>query len=55
MSRLVDLSGLIHLFECDLCCGADVSVGDVYCRADLRRLRGDLFAESDMPDVPVVR
>lgn len=51
----IHLSGVVHLSECDLRGGADLPVVDLHRGADLRRIGSDLLAESNLPDVSVVR
>ena len=40
---------ILHLHERDLCRDSDLSVRDLYGRINMRRFRGDMFAQSDVP------
>lgn len=54
LSRRFDLPRFLHVHERDMCRDSDMPVGDVHCRTDMRRLGGDMFAQSDMRVLPVV-
>lgn len=55
LSWNIDMSGFLHMLECDLRGGPDMSIGDMHGRADMRRFGSDLLAQSYLPALSVMR
>ena len=55
MSRRIHMRRVLHLPECNLRGDSDLSIGDMHSRADMCRIGIDMFSESDMSILPVLR
>lgn len=54
LPRHVDLSGGLHVSERDMRGDSDLPVGNVYGRADMCGIRGNVLAESDLSALSIV-
>ena len=55
LSWHIDMSGFLHMLECDVRGDPDLSVGNLHRRADMRGFGGDLLAQPYLSAVSIVR